>query len=463
MAPALSRPRRAPRVGMNFFRNAFFQLATAVAGVPLALVTSIVLARYLSVADRGTLALLTAFAGMVAIVSLLGWPSASIYRLRSARSAPRKVAGTGLWATLVISLVVIAVCVAFRVQLTERFFQGVPPSLYYAMLLLVPFQLGGLIFSGVARGIDRFSVQNLYRVGHSAGNLAAAVLVLVLWSGALREILVALVIVQIVSTVWLVLNILRQTGLAWKVDMAETGASLRFGLKSYAVSLTGQIHERIDLFMLAFFLADPEEVAYYAVAYGVLQRVQLVPDAIGTALFPKLAGLDRREAGRFASHVSRHSVLWVALTVVLLGTAGPFLVPLVYGAQYLPSVRPFLILLPGVAAVTVYRILARYFLALGRQEINVATQVVSAIVNVLLNTWLIPRHGIVGAAIASLISYSLEALLITIAFIRVSGRRVGETFVFRRGDLRPYVERYARLKTRLVKSLRRTRDAGSDE
>lgn len=448
---------------MNFFRNAVYQIATSVGGVPLAIITSIILARWLSVADRGTFALLTAFAGMVVILSQLGWPSASIYRLRRARSEPRIVAGAGLWATLTISLIVFAVCATFRVQLTERFFQGVPPALYYTMLLLVPFQMGGLIFSGIARGIDRFAIQNLYRIGHSVGNLAVSLLILVLWDKALREILIGVVIVQVVATLWLVARIVSHTGLTFRADAAETLESLRFGLKSYAQSLTGQIHERIDLFMLAFFLADPTEVAYYAVAYGVLQRIQLVPEAIGTALFPKLAGLDTRDAARFASYVSRHSVLWVTITVVVLGATGPFLLPLVYGKQYVPAVLPFLVLLPGVGAITVYRVLGRYFLAQGRQEVNIATQVVSTLINILLNVLWIPRYGIVGAASASLVSYSLEAFLITVVFLRSSGRRLAESFVVTRDDWRPYVERYGKLKARLASGLRRGSPSEGDE
>lgn len=447
---------------MNFFRNALFQLGTSIAGIPLGIVTSVVLARYLSVADRGNFALLTTFAAVIVLFSQIGWPSASIYRLRRAGSEPARVSGAALFAVAGSSLLAIGACLVFRSQLTERFFHGVPAGLYYVVLAMVPFQLLGLSFSGIARGIDRFALQNAYRLLLNVGNFTSAVLVLVLWGKALHDIMIAVLVVQIAAAIWLTATTLRQTKLSARVDVTEMVEGLRFGLKSYVTSLTGQLHERIDLFMLALLLAAPEEIAYYAVAVGVLQRIQVVPEAIGTALFPKLAGLEEAEAGTFASYVSRHSTAWVILAVVILGTTGPFLIPLLYGEQYTRSVAPFLILLPGVAAITIYRVLGRYFLALGRQAVNIWTQLASTTTNILLNAWLIPLHGVLGAAIASLISYSLEAFLITVVFLKVSKKGILETFVFKAADLGPYRERVRRFRRRLSARRRRPSDPGSD-
>jgi O-antigen/teichoic acid export membrane protein len=433
---------------MNFFRNAFQQLATKFAGIPLGIATSIVLARFLSVADRGTLALLIAYATLMVLLSQFGWASASIYRLRRVGSDSAKVAGAALYAVIFSSLLVIVVCVAFRTQLTERFFHGVPAGLYYVVLLMVPFQLLGLNFGALARAIDRFTLQNLYSIGTNVGNLAAAVAVLVLWGRGLDEILVANLVVQAIAAIWLTGATLRHTGLTARVDVVEAVESLRFGLKSYVTSLTGKVHERVDLFMLAFFLAAPEEVAYYAIACSVLERIQMVPEAVGTALFPKLAGLTDDQAGRFASYVSRHSLAWVVVTILVLGASGPFLIPILYGSEYRSSVAPFLLLLPGVGAITIYRVLGRYFQALGRQSINVGTQLASAATNILLNIWLIPRYGVIGAASASLVSYCLESVLITLAFLRASGSGFADTFVFKAADLTPYRERFARLRHR---------------
>ena len=103
-----------------------------------------------------------------------------------------------------------------------------------------------------------------------------------------------------------------------------------------------------------------------------------------------------------------------------------------------------------MAVYTVYRVLARYFVALGRQRVNIATQALAVTVNIALNLVLIPQHGVVGAAIASLVSYSLEAVLIAVSFMRASGQGFRETFVFSWSiDSPPYLRRLRALRDRL--------------
>ncbi|MCZ6783058.1 MAG: oligosaccharide flippase family protein [Proteobacteria bacterium] len=169
---------RPPRA-MNFFRNAAGMLLTSTVNVPLGLVTSIVLARYLSVDDRGLYSLALTFTALVAILSRVGWPSASIYRLRRVGSDPAEVAGAGLVAVAAISAVVVPVCLFFEPFFTERVLDNAPARVYYLVLALGPLQLLIQVLSAIARGIDRFRLQNWASVLFNLGLLGVAVGVLI--------------------------------------------------------------------------------------------------------------------------------------------------------------------------------------------------------------------------------------------------------------------------------------------
>jgi O-antigen/teichoic acid export membrane protein len=235
--------------------------------------------------------------------------------------------------------------------------------------------------------------------------------------------------------------ILRRTGFSLDFDAAEIRDGMRFGLKNYVQSLAGRVHERVDIFMLAYFLGDPAQLAYYAIAAGLVQRLKMLPGAVSSAAYPQMAGLGEDEAARFACRTSRQSFAWVLLVALLLAALAHGLVPFVYGDAYRASVVPFLVLLPGMALLTLYTVFAQYFTAIDRQGANIATQTISVVVNVLLNLWLIPRYGILGAAAASACSYTLEATLITAVFVAKAGRSLGEIFVLRVDDLDPYLRR----------------------
>jgi O-antigen/teichoic acid export membrane protein len=428
---------------VSFFRNAASVLGTAAVSLPIGLVTTIVLARWLDVAERGLYGVTMTFAGLVVILSQLGWPSAAIHRLRRAGSEPSRVASAALTVVAVVSVLAIALCTILAPWIIERFLQGASPRVFYLGVALVPIQLLGAYFVGIARGIDRFSIYNAYRVGSRFGTLIALTIVLVIRGGDLIAALEAAVAVQAVVVLGVVLAVLRETRLELRVDWREIRESLRFGSKSYLQTLTGRIHERIDVFMIAYLLGDPTQVAFYAIAVGVIERLRLIPESIGAALFPQIAGSDPPSAAAFTSRVSRHCTLWVVIAALGLAIAAPLLIPLLYGQAYQPSVGPFLLLLPATALLSVYSTLSRYFMAIDRQQVNIITQLTSTTAKVGLNLWLIPRHGILGAAGASLASYGLEALLVTIAFRSQARQRLASIFIFQRDDLETYTRRLA--------------------
>jgi O-antigen/teichoic acid export membrane protein len=233
------------------------------------------------------------------------------------------------------------------------------------------------------------------------------------------------------------------------VDREELTDGARFGIKSYGQSVAGQLHERVALFLIAYVLADPAQVALYAIAVGVIERLRIIPESLGASLFPKVAGLEERDAGAFTAAVSRHSLFLVAGSVVVLGVVAPILIPLLFGEEYRASIEPFRILLLAMALLTIYHVLSRYFAGMARQRINVITQAAAATLNIVLNLWWIPRYGIVGAAWAGLVSYALEALMITFAFVWDSGQRLGSVLFIRAEDFGVYRRRLAQLLERV--------------
>ena len=71
---------------MDLFRNAIVVYATSLISFPINLLTSVVLARFLSVDDRGLYSVALSFAVLATLLSEVGWGPATIYRLRRMRA-----------------------------------------------------------------------------------------------------------------------------------------------------------------------------------------------------------------------------------------------------------------------------------------------------------------------------------------------------------------------------------------
>ncbi|MDJ0869079.1 MAG: oligosaccharide flippase family protein [Myxococcota bacterium] len=437
---------------MSFVRNAASVLLTSFAAVPIGIITSIVLARFLSVPDRGLYSVITTTTTILVLIAQLGWPTALIYRLRRAGSTPAHVASMAAVAALGNAALVVVACLLLRSEILRHFLQDAPALALYIALATVPLQLVGLVFSGVARGIDRFSLHNGYQLFLSLGLLVVMSVALgILRSGFLGAV-VALLALHASAALFAFVSVARHTGLSARIDWAGMWESLRFGVKSWIPALAGAFHEHLVVFLLASLRQDAAEIAVYAIAAGLLRQLPVISASIGLALYPRLAGEGETRAGALASRVSRHAFTWVLLAGLGLAVVGPYLIPLLYGEAYEASVLPFLVLLPGVVLRSIYQVLSRYFTAVGRQNVNVVSQLLAAVLNVGLNLALIPRYGVMGAAIAGLISYSLQALIITVAFSSDSGQGLVETLVFQRGDIADYRGRIGALATRLRRS-----------
>ncbi|MEE2675148.1 MAG: oligosaccharide flippase family protein [Myxococcota bacterium] len=438
-----------PQGRMSFFRNLAGVLLTTAASAPIGLVTSILLARFLSTDDRGLYAIAVTFAATATMLFQFGWPTAAIYRLRSAQQRPAEVSTAVLVFLGGIGTLVVLASVAIEAPLRERLLSDLPKGIFYLALVTVPFRLLANGFGSIARGIDRFRYENWYAFLLQAANLLAIAITIVWLGGALGELMAGLAIVYGTLVIGLIVAVVRQTGVGGRLKPSEMRSSLRFGLKTYAMTVTGRLHERVDIFMLAALLADPTQIAFYAIAKGAIQLVQLLPSAVAKVAYPQLAELQKDDAAEFACSLVRQGLLFTLPASLILFVAGPLLLPLVYGAPYAASVLPFLLLLPAVILLGTEGVLARYFTGTNRHKPNIVTRGVTLCVNVALNWIWIPKYGIAGAAAAALASSVVDAVLIVGVFLSVSGRQMRDLVAIRRTDLEPYLRQLGKFAARL--------------
>jgi O-antigen/teichoic acid export membrane protein len=217
-------------------------------------------------------------------------------------------------------------------------------------------------------------------------------------------------------------------------DFRVMARSMVFGLKAHAQSLTGVLHYKIDLFILAALLST-REVGYYSVAVGLASLIFFIPDSVGFVLLPRLTSFSDEDAHDFTAKVCRNTLFITgipALGIMLFGKAA---IRILYGAAYLPACDALYWLLPGIMAMCIYKILCRNFTSRNRQQMIIVAALTGLITNVGVNFMLIPRLGIAGAALASTISYSITSAVLLFFFLKESGDRLRDLLVVNQSDL----------------------------
>ena len=153
--------------------------------------------------------------------------------------------------------------------------------------------------------------------------------------------------------------------------------------------------------------------------------ILMIMNAINLAAYPMIVKLlDTKGKEAALEYFKTYAVLLLGLSipaVVGLSLVGPNIVDLVIGEQYKQSVT---MLLPWVSTAVFFMGAGAFYMhlpfQLGNKNMGIfKIAAVVAIINVILNYWLIPKMGMQGAAIATLLSFTISVVL---GFI--FGRRV---------------------------------------
>jgi O-antigen/teichoic acid export membrane protein len=397
--------------------------------------TGIIMARALGPHDRGLFQMLVLLPTMLANFAKLGIPQAAVYAVRRRGASPSAVVSNAVWFALVFGVVLAAVCYTGRGWLLGRVIKGAPESALVPMLVLIPFVLLQGYLLGIVQALERFREYNIQQVVPNLLALVGMAVVLVwLRAGLLGAVLMQAGIVVFVS-VWLALRVHRLAPIRGRFDAPLGREMLAFGGKSYLQTLAATLHLRIDQFMIGYLL-DPAQVGLYAVAVNLTNLLLRVPDALGTVLFPRLAGAAEERAHAATAEVCRLTVGLVVLGAAGFLVAGPVAIPVLFGARFAGAIAPLLVLLPGVVMMSLYLILSRNFTSRNRQQVNIVAAALALGINVASNLWLIPHWGIVGAAISSCLSYGVAALVLLVAFVRESGFSVPAVLCLRPAEVR---------------------------
>jgi O-antigen/teichoic acid export membrane protein len=167
------------------------------------------------------------------------------------------------------------------------------------------------------------------------------------------------------------------------------------------------IYLRIDIVLLER-LRGVQEAGTYAVAARLSEVWYMVPVALMGAVFPALWNR-RADAQAYQRGLQESLDALCALALglaVFMQVAGGPLVDLLFGSRFAASAPVLKIHIWAGVFIFMRALLSRWLLAEDLLRFSLLTHVAGASTNVALNFVLIPTHGAVGSAIATVVSYA---------------------------------------------------------
>jgi O-antigen/teichoic acid export membrane protein len=177
-------------------------------------------------------------------------------------------------------------------------------------------------------------------------------------------------------------------------------------------------------------LSDERATAAFGVAAGIAFGLLMLPNAITTALLPRLAV--ERDLDRLVE-CTRRALCWTVLLAVGVAGASAIVVPsvlaVVIGPAYAEAGPPFALLCLGIPAIAASGVIGTALLTLGRLRALGAQVCVSLAVNLAVLVALVPLAGAVGAAAATVACEAVGlAMLLHVARSALPGLLARGTF-----------------------------------
>lgn len=190
----------------------------------------------------------------------------------------------------------------------------------------------------------------------------------------------------------------------------------------FLLSIASTIYTNLDNVMIGLF-SNNKEVGYYTAAIKVKAALVSIVTSLGTVLLPRASYyIERKEYEKFFLIAQKSLEFTTVLSIPFIfffSQFAKYFILILSGSNYLSSVPVMIILMPTVLFIGLTNILGLQILVpLGMEKKVFISVLVGALVDFIINIFLIPKYGAIGAAVGTLFAEIFVFLIQVISYKR---------------------------------------------
>lgn len=413
--------------------------ASKIVIIVFGLIASIVTARILGPEGKGYYSLLMLVPALLIQFGNLGIGTANTYFGGSKKYSFSTLASNSVVVAIGLGVAIPSFFLMYYYIFKPSFLSELKAEDIIVTCLIIPFSLISAYFGAIILGQMRIKQANLIALSNSVLSSLLTIFVLLFTKAGLMGLIVIWIFNEItIAAVSFI--VVRQTQkfkiLSFNPDVFW--ATLKFGVVGYTGNIIQFFNYRLDMLMIASSMSILY-VGYYSIAVSLVETLWYLPASIGMVIFASTPGTNLKVSNKTTPVICRNTLFLTLITSVVLFILSKFLITLLFGQEYLPAVEPLWILLPGVVALSVCKVLCNEITGRGKPRINLMASAISLAVNIPMNAILIPRMGMAGAAIATSVSYTITSVFVLIVFGKLTGNKIIDIILIKKSDFKLYL------------------------
>jgi O-antigen/teichoic acid export membrane protein len=193
----------------------------------------------------------------------------------------------------------------------------------------------------------------------------------------------------------------------WKFNKATALSLLKHSWPLIFSAVMVSLYMKIDQVMLKS-IRGSNETGVYSAAAKISEAWYFIPTAIITSVFPAILNARKTDHARYIKRLQNLYDLLVGISLpiaVVISFFADFIIDAIFGKEFQGAGAMLSIHIWSGIFVFLGSASSQFLLAEGLTQTSFLRTGVGAVVNIVLNIWLIPFYGGVGASIATLAAY----------------------------------------------------------
>ena len=387
----------------KYFVNTGWLFFERIIGMAVSFFVGVYVARYLGPANFGLLSYAASFVGLFIALATLGLDGIVVRELVKDEKKRDELLGTAFILKIIGSVLLLGmIAIAVNFTTNDRF-TNLLIFVIATGVIFQSFNVINLYFQSIV--LSKYSV-----FAKTVSGILVALIKLVLIYCKKELIFFAIVAFIgniILATGFIIMYAKQKLSLFnWRIKLNLVKNLLK---DSWPLMLSGiaiSIYMAIDQVMIKNML-DASAVGNYAVAVRLSEVWYFIPIAIASSVFPAIINAKKISEKLYYERLQKlyDLMVWLALGIALpIMLLSNNIVNILFGIQYQQAAGVLQIYIWATVFVFLGVASSQYLLAENYTKISFFRTLIGAIINIILNINFIPKYGINGAAIATVLS-----------------------------------------------------------
>lgn len=420
----------------SFVRDFIGVLNSNIASIVFGVLVIILLTNILGTEGFGLYYTLIVIPLIVLSFTHLGIRGASIYLIGQKKYTDDELVSA------VVSILIVTGTIGMLFSLIAYYFFNEPQytaTIIGLIIIFIPFRLSIVYIGGIFFGKDEIRLANSFEWSINLLNLILAIILVWYYKTGLLGAVLSLSIANIIVGIYALHTVFKRFKVTINFRSKIITYLIRLGILYAFTFFVVQLNYRTDILILER-LSTIREVGVYSLGVHIAEQLWQIPFAISVVLFSRTANLqDQDKITQSSITLARQSVILILILSLLVIIAAPFIIPVVFGADFISSATLLNFILPGIIFMVVFRVLSGHLAGKGKPQFAVYAFLPALILNIILNIFFIPEYGAKGAAIASDISYLIGTIVYWIIYAHDAKVSYMEILKFKRSDITIFV------------------------